>query len=283
MTATSDRSVIPAAVPTRQGSADRSASAAAADDVVRDEVAVIVGATGSVGSAVTRRCADRGLAVLAVGRNQDTLADLAGEVDGVEPCPADIADDTSMAAIRDGVGDRRVRLALLCAGLPVRGSVTTIEPDLLAVGTNVKVSGTVRLFQAVRGQMGPGCRFAAMAGTLGIEPGASEAGPGAVNAALLNLVKQISHNSAEHGFTVHALVPGPMDTPRLRDIARAIADEEGVDFDEVWARYQGRTSLGRLPTVDEVAWAVEMLLAPEADILHGTVLHLDAGGLKSPT
>lgn len=248
-----------------------------------DEVAVVVGATGAVGSAVTRRLAAHGLAVVAVGRDATTLAELAGDVDGVEPCATDIADDASIGAIRTAVGDRTVRLALLCAGLPVRGSVVTIEPHLLAVGTDVKVGGTVRLFQAVRESMGPGCRFAAMAGTLGIEPGASEAGPGAVNAALLNLVKQISHNTGDRGFTVHALVPGPMDTPRLRAIARAIADEEGVAFDEVWARYRGRTSLGRLPTVDEVAWAVETLLAPEADILHGTVLHLDAGGLRSPT
>lgn len=246
------------------------------------EVAVIVGATGSVGRAVTARMAERGLPVVAVGRSERDLSDLQAEVEGVESCVADIAADSSMDEIRSAIDGRVVRLALLCAGLPVRGSVVTIEPGLLAVGTNVKVSGTVRLFQAVRESMGPGCRFAAMAGTLGIEPGASEAGPGAVNAALLNLVKQISHNSAEQGFTVHTLVPGPMDTPRLRSIARAIADEEGVGFEEVWARYQGRTSLGRLPTVDEVAWAVELLLAPEADILHGTVLHLDAGGLKSP-
>jgi len=35
---------------------------------------------------------------------------------------------------------------------------------------------------------------------------------------------------------------------------------------------------GRLPTADELAWAVEMLLDPEAGILHGSVLYLDAGG-----
>ena len=29
---------------------------------------------------------------------------------------------------------------------------------------------------------------------------------------------------------------------------------------------------------DELAWAVELLLDPEADLLHGSVLYLDAGG-----
>ena len=48
----------------------------------------------------------------------------------------------------------------------------------------------------------------------------------------------------------------------------------------MWAEYQAPNSLGRLPTVDEVAWPVEMLLAPGAAIMHGTVLHLDAGGLR---
>ena len=35
---------------------------------------------------------------------------------------------------------------------------------------------------------------------------------------------------------------------------------------------------GRLPTADELAWAVELLLDPEADVLHGSVLYLDSGG-----
>ena len=38
--------------------------------------------------------------------------------------------------------------------------------------------------------------------------------------------------------------------------------------------YAGR----RLPTAGELAWAVELLLDPEADVLHGSVLYLDAGG-----
>jgi hypothetical protein len=71
-----------------------------------------------------------------------------------------------------------------------------------------------------------------------------------------------------------------MDTDRLRRIAAAIAEERGVAVETVWREYEARTSLGRLPTVDEVVWAVETLLAPQADVLHGTVTHLDAGGLR---
>lgn len=238
--------------------------------------AVIVGATGAVGSAVTSRLVDRGWRVVAVSRSEEALAGL----EGVEVCPADIADNSSVDAITAAL-DGPVDLAMIAVGLPVRGSVETIDPDLLAVGTNVKLGGALRLLRAVRDHLTDGSRFVAFAGTLGLEPKAHEAGPGAVNAALFNLMKQISLIYGPRGVRVHTVAPGPLDTPRLRSIATAVAEERGIPFEEAWAEYAAANSLGRLPTVDEVAWAVEMLLAPEAAAMHGTVLHLDAGGLRA--
>lgn len=238
--------------------------------------AVIVGATGAVGSAVTRRLVDRGWKVVAVSRSGEALAGLEGAV----ACPADIADNSSVDAITAAL-DGPVDLAMIAVGLPVRGSVETIDPDLLAVGTNVKLGGALRLLRAVRDHLVEGSRFVAFAGTLGLEPKAHEAGPGAVNAALFNLMKQISLIYGPRGVRVHTVAPGPLDTPRLRSIATAVAEERGIPFAEAWAEYAAANSLGRLPTVDEVAWAVEMLLAPEAAAMHGTVLHLDAGGLRA--
>lgn len=243
------------------------------------DVAVIVGATGAVGSALTGRLVERGMTVVAVARSADALDRLATSSERIVPCVADITDDTSIAAIGAAV-EWPVRLTVFAAGLPVRGSVATIDPDLLGVGANTKIGGVVRLFHAVRDHLEAGSRFAAFAGTLGLEPGAHEAGPGTVNAGLINLMKQISLLCGPEGITVHTLVPGPMDTPRLRRIAATIAAERGEPFDDVWAGYESKTSLCRLPRIDEVVWAVELLLAPQADILHGSVLHLDAGGLR---
>jgi hypothetical protein len=59
-----------------------------------------------------------------------------------------------------------------------------------------------------------------------------------------------------------------------------VAEERGVPFDEAWQGYRDRTSLGRLPTAGEIAWAVTLLLEPEADIMHGGVLNLNAGLLE---
>jgi NAD(P)-dependent dehydrogenase (short-subunit alcohol dehydrogenase family) len=243
------------------------------------DTAVVVGATGSVGSALVGRLTARNMRVIAVARNGDRLEALAAEHDQIIACPADIGNDNSVAQIASCL-DGPVAMAVIAVGLPVRGSVDTIEPGLLAVGANIKLGGTVRLLHAVRDHLVEDSRFVAFAGTFGLEPSAHEAGPGAINAGLFNLMKQISLLYGPKGVTVHTVAPGPADTPRLRRIVEAVATERGEPFESVWAEYEARNSLGRLPTIDEIAWAVEMLLSPEAAIMHGSVLHLDAGGLR---
>jgi NAD(P)-dependent dehydrogenase (short-subunit alcohol dehydrogenase family) len=76
---------------------------------------------------------------------------------------------------------------------------------------------------------------------------------------------------------VHTIAPAPLDTPRLHAIARTSAAESGQATAGILSAYRDQTSLGYLPTSDEVAWLIETLLAPEAAILHGSVLSPDAG------
>ncbi|MGQ0617667.1 MAG: SDR family NAD(P)-dependent oxidoreductase [Acidimicrobiia bacterium] len=243
-----------------------------------DELCVIVGATGTMGQVVTKRLTDRGFRVVAVARNQDRLDELVESNGKVVPCPADIGDNDAVETIKAKL-DGPVRMAIFAAGLPVRGSLETIDPDVPAEGANIKVGGLVRLLQAVRDSFRPGSRFVSFAGSLGLEPRAHEAGPGAINAAVFNLMRQISMLYGPKGVTVHTIAPGPADTPRARRIVAAVAEERGMSFDELWQTgYVDQTSLGRLPTAHEIAWAVTVLLDPEADVMHGGVFHIDAGG-----
>ena len=243
------------------------------------ETAVVVGATGAMGSAISRELAQRGFRVVAVARSADSLTELAAESRLIEPCQADIGDNASIGIIRSKL-EGPVRMAVFAAGLPVRGSIDTIDPDTLVLGANIKLGGLVRLLHAVRDHLGQGSRFVTFAGTLGIEPRQHEAGPGAINAAVFNAMRQISLLYGPKGVTVHTIAPGPTDTPRLRHILTNVAAERGVDFETVYREYVAQNSLGRLGTIEEVVWAVMLLLEPQADLMHGGVLHLDAGGLR---
>lgn len=243
-------------------------------------VAVVVGATGAIGSVVVDRLVARDVPVIAVARTQEKVDQLVAAHPSVTGCIADIGDNASIAAIEESIAGRAVRMAVFMAGLPVRGSVDTIDPDLLAVGANIKLGGVARLLHATRDHFEPGSRFVAFAGSLGIEPRAHEAGPGAINAGLFNLMRQISLLYGPKGVTVHTISSGPADTPRLRAIVENVAAERGESFDDVWAEYQAHTSLGRMPTPEEIAWALTMLLEPEAAVMHGSVIKVDAGGMK---
>src|SRR4029077_14855315 len=113
--------------------------------------AVVVGATGAIGQAVIRRLTRRGLPVVAVARGKDSLDELAAADELVTPCAADIGRTDAIAAISAALTGT-VRIAVFAAGLPVRGSADTIDPDALAVGSNIKVGGLLRLRRAVPGR-----------------------------------------------------------------------------------------------------------------------------------
>lgn len=244
------------------------------------DLCVVVGATGTMGRAVTERLVKRGQRVLAVGRDEAALATLADQVAGVAPCVADIADDAAVATIGAAV-DAPVRMAVFAAGLPIAGSVETVAPSDLARGADIKLGGLLRLVRAVDDRLERGSRIVMFAGTLGLEPKPSSAGPGAINAGVLNLMRQLADVYGPRGITTHTLSPGPTESPRLHALVERAAAEKGITVAEQWASYAAQTSLGRLPRVEEIAWAVTLLLDPEADALHGGVLHLDAGGQRS--
>ena len=246
------------------------------------EQAVVVGATGAIGSAVVRRLTWRGLGVVAVARNAARLAELAAGGGQVVCCQADIGSNDSIEAIASCLTGP-VRMAVFAAAPAANGVAQPGRDGSLAAESDLRLGGLLRLLHAVRDRLGPGSRLVTFADQPTGAPGARHAvhqageSPGGANGEVLDLMRQLGVLYGPRGITTHTLCPGLADTPRLRGIAAAAAAERGVAADEVWQEYQAQTTLGRLPTADEIAWAVEVLLDPEADLMHGSVLYLDAG------
>jgi NAD(P)-dependent dehydrogenase (short-subunit alcohol dehydrogenase family) len=241
---------------------------------VSSEVAVVVGASGALGSAITRRLVDAGLPVVAVARKAPA------DGPGVTGCAADIGTEEGAAAIADAVGGRPVRMVVQAAGLPATGPLETIDPDALGHVVALKVGGLLRLVRAVDGRLREGSRIVALGGHFGSEPAPYACAAGVTNAGLANLVRQLAVAYGPRGVTVHLVAPGPADTPRLRGLAGQAAQRRGVAVEDVLAERAAESPLGRLVTPEEVAWAVTSLLAPEASALHGATLALDLGARK---
>jgi NAD(P)-dependent dehydrogenase (short-subunit alcohol dehydrogenase family) len=241
------------------------------------EYAVVTGATGALGSAIVACLRSAGLQVVAVARSRPDLERLASGDDGVVPVAADLADDAATASLAAAL-DGHVRIAVHAAGLPPSGTVETLTASELTRGMDVKIGGLLRLLRAVEPHLGDGSRIVVLGGHYGYEPSPAAPLAGMVNAALSNLMRALADHWGPRGVTVHLIAPGPVESPRMQAIAERTAGRRGgVTAEDVLDEYRAGSPLGRLTTIEEVAWAVGILLAPEASALHGATLSLDLG------
>ncbi|MDH4564385.1 short-chain dehydrogenase [Pseudomonas taiwanensis] len=241
-----------------------------------NEVAVIVGATGAFGQAIVSRLCASGLDIIAVARSSESLNSLADRYSQVRPCEADIGDDSAIEVIRTSL-NCPVRMVVHGPGVAVAGGVLDASVSALNSAVNIKVGGMLRLVRAVDDFLQPGSRLVAIGGHYGFEPSAYAAAAGVANAALANLNRQLSLAYGPRGITSHLVAPGPADTERLHRVAADRAAQRGVSVDAVLEEIRAESSLGALTTPEQVAWAISMLLAPEATAMSGSAVMLDSG------
>jgi NAD(P)-dependent dehydrogenase (short-subunit alcohol dehydrogenase family) len=240
------------------------------------EWVVVAGASGAIGARIVERMVSRGLGVVAVARSTPGLELLTTAHDLVRPCVADITSDSSIKLIREALPGV-CRAVINAAAAPLGGHVDDVTPEAVLAAVDVKVNGTLRLVRAVDSALIVDSRVIVLGGNLAYDPIPEAATAGLGNAALANLVKQLSRSLGKRGVTTHMVAPGPVWTDRLRALLADAASARGVSEDVVLAEFEDRSPIGHLVTIDEVVWAVETLLAPEARSLAGGTLLLDSG------
>ena len=240
------------------------------------ELAVVVGATGAFGNAIVARLLREGLGVVAGARTASALQELRQSHPGLIPCVADISDDDSVAAIAAAVTGP-VRMVVHGPGVAVVGGILTAPTAALVDAVNIKCGGLLRLTRAVDGMLTRGSRIVAIGGHYGFEPTAYAASAGIANSALVNLVRQLSLAYGERGITAHLVAPGPADTERLHRVAAERARQRGITLEDVLGEMKAESSIRAFTTPEQVAWAIALLLAPEADAMTGSTLMLDSG------
>ncbi len=240
------------------------------------EWAIVAGATGAVGSAIVARLAGDGLGVVAVARTRDALEALAEQHPNVVACDADITSAEGQRLIQQAIPGV-VRMVVNSAAAPMGGPITEVTPPAIQAAIDIKVLGTLHLVRAADEYLTTDSRIVAIGGNLGYDPIPEAATAGIGNAALANAIRQLSRAVGSRGVTCHIVAPGPIWTDRLRDLMRDAARSRGIPESQVMAEFRERSPISHLVTVDEVVWAVVLLLDPEARALAGGTLLLDAG------
>ncbi len=241
------------------------------------EHALVVGAGGAFGSEIARRLVREGLHVVGISRSLDSLNAIAAELgESFQPLAADMANDSAIATISVALS-LPVAMVVHAPGLPVAGGIRTAPTDILAAACNIKVGGMLRLVRAAEPRLRRSSRLVAIGGHYGFEPTDYAATAGIANAAVANLIRQLSWAYGKDGITAHLVAPGPADTERLRNVAAARAARAGRALDEELAEMRAESAIGAFVDAKQVAWGVASLLAPEADAMAGSTMFLDAG------
>ncbi|NKZ08805.1 SDR family NAD(P)-dependent oxidoreductase [Actinomadura latina] len=244
-------------------------------------IALVTGAGGGLGTAVSRRLAADGHRVALNDRPDRDLSALARELDGLA-APADVADPDAVAEMVAGIEQRTGgQVAILVAGATRLAVAPFAEHDLDDWWRviDVDLGGAFACAQAVMPGMVErgGGRMVLIAAESGLIGRAGETACSAAKAGIVTLAKSLGRELAPLGIAVNAIAPSVIDTPRLA----AKAEAAGVPAAEFRAREAAAVPLGRIASPAEIAAAVAFLADERMPTLVGQILNTNGGTTRA--
>ncbi len=232
--------------------------------------ALVIGGSGGIGRAVSKRLAAAGMRVCVHGgrsheRLEATLNEITDAGGQAEGFLAEIE------RVEDLVEPITARLpfsvVVLAFGPYLEASLleTSARDWVRMAELNLALPGTVLSLCAPAMQAAGWGRFVLFGGprTDGIESFRTIAAYGAAKTGVSSLVRSAARQLGRYGITVNAVCPGYIATEYYQD----------GDLERLSARMPDR----ELITTAEVAQLVERLVTPESNALNGAVIRIDKG------
>lgn len=243
--------------------------------VLADRAAVVVGATGGIGAAVTRAYAAAGASLLLIARDKERLATLAGDLPEPERVlvhPADVTDPDSLADAAAAARDRWGTVSALCiaSGTMRTGSVDAVSVDGWHELVATNITGPVLAMRAFLPVLADPSSVVLIASTAGLRAVPDFAAYTTTKAAIIHLSQACALDWASRGVRVNCVCPGVVESPI----------HDGPDWPPPEMLYDAMTAatpVGYLGKPTDVARAVLFLSDPKAHWMTGSVLVVDGG------
>ena len=236
-------------------------------DRVAGRTALVTGAGNGLGRTITLALAARGARVVAVGRTEERLQQVAAEAEGtagsVRVASADVADPASVSALAESLDDETVEILVNNAGVPGPvAALVDIEPDEWDEVFAINVRGIYLMCRAfLPGMVERGAGDVInLASVSGKRPLTRRTPYTASKMAVIGLTTTLAYEVGPAGVSVNCLSPGPVDGPRMHRNFRLEAERTGTSYEEAEEAYVSRAALHRMLTEDEVAAAVVAML-----------------------
>lgn len=187
-----------------------------------NRTALVTGASGGIGAALTREIGSDGDAVVLTARREPRLQELAAEVESEDDVsaavyPKDLADPDGPRELFEEVRDdgHEIHTLVTVAGFPVYGRFeeTPVEEELeMLQGTTVALTHLTKLFLGPMAERGEGA-ILNVGSLASFVPLPRLAVYGATKAHVLVFTEALAHELADEAIHVTALCPASVDTP----------------------------------------------------------------------
>jgi 3-oxoacyl-[acyl-carrier protein] reductase len=256
---------------------------------ITGRVALVTGAGGGLGSAISLALAREGARVVGLGRSEVPLARLAAAARAEELAfthlTVDLTDPDAVATaldrLRAEVGAPDILVNNTGRPPPALVADLAVEPwrtwfDAL-VAPVIAITGLV--LPAMRAN-GWG-RIITSASSGIVTPIPNLGLSNALRSALAGWSKTLAAEIAPDGVTANVVVPGRIATDRVAALDRAKAERDGRSVEEVTRSSTASIPVGRYGRPEEYASAVAYLAGAPASYITGSIIRVDGGMIPS--